>query len=54
VYLEERQASKLDEMSRDRRITKTAIVKYAMDRLFIEMSNGQLDLPLGLENINTK
>jgi hypothetical protein len=54
VYLEERQASKLDEVSRERRITKTAIVKFAVDRLFLDMSNGQLDLPLGLENINTK
>jgi len=49
VYLKEDQAAKLGELSRERRITKTALVHFAVDRLFLEMRNGQLDLPLGLE-----
>ena len=48
VYLKEEQATRLDELSRQRRVTKTALVQFAMDRLFVDMRNGQLDLPLGL------
>jgi hypothetical protein len=49
VYLEKQQAGRLSNLSRDRRITKTAIVKYAVDRLLLDLKNGQLDLPLGFE-----
>jgi hypothetical protein len=49
VYLKENQATRLDELSRERRITKTALVQFAVDRLFVEISDGQLDLPLGLD-----
>jgi hypothetical protein len=49
VYLKEGQAKKLQELSSDRRITKTALVQFAVDRLFAEMANGQLELPLGLD-----
>jgi hypothetical protein len=49
VYLEKQQAGRLTDLSRDRRVTKTAIVKYAVDRLLLDLKNGQLDLPLGLE-----
>jgi hypothetical protein len=48
LYLTEHQAARLDELSKFRRITKTALVQFAVDKLFLEMSNGQLDLPLGL------
>lgn len=49
VYLKDGQAKKLRELSSDRRITKTALVQFAVDRLFAEMANGQLELPLGLD-----
>lgn len=49
VYLDDRQNSKLVELKRERRLTKTAIVKFAIDKLFLDMQNGQLDLPLGME-----
>jgi hypothetical protein len=48
VYLTEHQAARLDDLSKVRRITKTALVQFAVERLFLDMSNGQLDLPLGL------
>ena len=49
IYLDERQAAKLEELARERRLTKTAIIKFAMDKLFLDIQGGQLDLPLGLE-----
>jgi hypothetical protein len=49
VYLKEGQARKLRQLSSDRRVTKTALVQFAVDRLFAEMANGQLELPLGLD-----
>ncbi len=52
VYLEEHQAGKLEDLSRERRVTKTAVVKFAVDRLLLELSDGQLDLPLGLAGAN--
>lgn len=52
VYLEKQQAGRLADLSRDRRVTKTAIVKYAVDRLLLDLKSGQLDLPLGLEAIS--
>ncbi len=48
VYLPEDQAAQLGELSKERHITKATIVRFAVDRLFSELSNGQLDLPLGL------
>ena len=51
VYLKEEQATKLGELSRERRITKTALVQFAVDRLFVEINDGQLNLPLGLDTI---
>jgi hypothetical protein len=49
VYLKEGQAKKLQDLSSERRITKTALVQFAVDRLFADMANGQLELPLGLD-----
>jgi hypothetical protein len=49
VYLKEEQAIRLDDLSRERHVTKTALVQFAVDRLFVEISNGQLDLPLGFK-----
>jgi hypothetical protein len=48
VYLPEDQATQLGELSKERHVTKATIVRFAVDRLFVELSNGQLALPLGL------
>ena len=48
VYLPEDQAAQLGELSKERHVTKATIVRFAVDRLFSDLSNGQLDLPLGL------
>jgi len=29
-------------------VTKATIVRFAMDQLFVQLGNGQLELPLGL------
>lgn len=44
--------AKICDLAKERRITKTAIVKFAVDRLFVELSDGQLELPLGLDDMN--
>jgi hypothetical protein len=52
VYFKEGQAKKLQDLSSERRVTKTALVQFAVDKLFAEMSNGQLELPLGIDTVN--
>jgi hypothetical protein len=52
VYFKEGQAKKLQDLSSERRVTKTALVQFAVDKLFAEMSNGQLELPLGIDTAN--
>jgi hypothetical protein len=52
VYFKEGQAKKLQDLSSERRVTKTALVQFAVDKLFAEMANGQLELPLGIEMVN--
>lgn len=49
VYLRGDQASRLQQLCETRRVTKTAIVQFAIDRVFVDMENGQLQLPLGIE-----
>ncbi len=48
VYLPEDQAAQLGELSKERHVTKATIVRLAVDRLFSDLNNGQLNLPLGL------
>ena len=50
VYLGEAQAGRLNELSKMRHVTKATIVRFAMDQLFAQLNNGQLELPLGLTN----
>lgn len=49
VRLRDDQATRLEELCKARRVTKTALVQFAMDRIFVEMDHGQLELPLGLD-----
>jgi hypothetical protein len=48
VYLPETQADRLSEVCKSRHVTKATIVRFAMDQLFVQLNNGQLELPLGL------
>jgi hypothetical protein len=49
VRLRDDQATRLDELCKSRKVTKTALVQFAMDRIFVEIDHGQLELPLGLD-----
>ena len=49
VYFTREQATQLSAISRKRHVSKTVLVRFAVDQLFKELSNGQLELPLGLE-----
>lgn len=51
LYLDEHQSEKLAALARERRLTKTAIIKFAVDKLFLDIQGGQLNLPLGLEEV---
>ena len=48
VYLPEMQAERLSEVCRIRHVTKATIVRFAVDQFFVQLNNGQLELPLGL------
>jgi hypothetical protein len=48
VYFSEEQADRLDVVARSRRVSKTDIVRVAVQRLLDAMASDQLDLPLGL------
>jgi hypothetical protein len=50
VYLPEDQTARLNEMCKLRHVTKATVVRFAMDQLFVQLNNGQLELPLGLSN----
>lgn len=49
LYLPSEQAQQLEVMSRQRSVAKAALVRYAVDRLLTQLSNGQLELPLGIQ-----
>lgn len=48
VYFSEEQADRLDIVARSRRVSKTDIVRVAVQRLLDAIASDQLDLPLGL------
>jgi hypothetical protein len=48
VYLPEPQAARLNEICKLRHVTKATIVRFAVDQFFVQLNNGQLDLPLGV------
>ena len=49
LYLSTEQARQLEHLSRERRVAKAAVVRFAVERLLTELGNGQLELPLGIE-----
>jgi len=50
VYLPEAQAARLSETCKERHVTKATIVRFAVEQLFVQLNNGQLELPLGLKS----
>jgi predicted transcriptional regulator len=51
LYLSPEQARELDTIARSRRVAKAELMRVALDRLLLDMRNGQLSLPLGLEGL---
>ena len=50
LYLPEKQARELSEISRSRHIAKAEVIRIAVERLMSDLRGGQLELPLGLAN----
>ncbi len=48
VYFSPEQAKALAAISRDRRVSKATVVRFAVERLLEQIGSGQLDLPLGV------
>lgn len=48
VYLTHEQSAQLKAISRDRHVSRAALVRFAIDQLLKQLSSGQLELPLGL------
>lgn len=48
VYFSQEQAEGLDSLSRQRRVAKADLVRFAVDRLLNQINSGQLELPLGI------
>ena len=49
IYFSEAQFNELDAVSHQRGVAKATIVRFAVNKLFGELNDGQLDLPLGLQ-----
>ena len=48
VYFSPEQANALAAISRDRRVSKANLVRFAVERLLEQIESGQIDLPLGV------
>jgi hypothetical protein len=48
VYLPNEEADRLASIARERRVTKTELVRVAVGRLINQLNSGQLELPLGV------
>ena len=48
VYFSDDLSQALKSASEERRVHKSEIVRFAVERLLEQLSNGQLELPLGL------
>jgi predicted DNA-binding protein len=48
IYLAEDQFLRLNTVAKQRRVAKSALVRYALERLIEQMEDGQFELPLGL------
>jgi len=48
VYFSDEQANALSVISRERRVSKATLVRYAVERLLDQIENERVRLPLGL------
>jgi len=48
MYFSPEQSKALAAISRDRRISKSTLVRYAVERLLEQLESGQLQLPFGV------
>lgn len=48
IYFSVEQAQALAALSRDRRVSKSTILRFALERLFDQLKNGELKLPFGI------
>jgi predicted DNA-binding protein len=49
LYLPLQQAEQLEQLAKKRSVAKATLVKFAIDRLLTDLTNGQLVLPLGIQ-----
>ena len=48
MYFTDEQAQELAVISRERRVSKSVIVRFALERLLEQLKSGQLKLPFGM------
>lgn len=48
MYFTVEQAQELNVISRERRVSKSVIVRFALERLLDQLKSGQLKLPFGM------
>ena len=48
MYFSPEQAEALAVVSRDRRVSKSTVVRFAVERLLQQIKSGQLELPFGM------
>jgi hypothetical protein len=48
IYFPPQQANELRSISQKRRVAMASIVRFAVDRLLVDLRSGQFELPLGL------
>jgi len=48
MYFSPEQAEALATISRERRVSKSVIVRFALERLIEQLENGQLKSPFGM------
>jgi hypothetical protein len=48
MYFSPEQAEALAAICRDRRVSKSTVVRFALERLLEQIKSGQLELPFGM------
>ena len=51
LYLRAEQAQELEAVSRNRHVPKSELIRLGLDRLLDDLRGGQMNLPLGVENL---
>jgi hypothetical protein len=48
IYFSVQQTAELNAISRERRVSKSVILRFALERLLEQLKSGQLKLPFGM------